>query len=327
MWWSGTYRRLGRHRSGRVTVRFVAVLAAFVVAVVGLGPIFAGALAPPEPTTSYYEGSASTKMLFVQGKLAGEARQEGIVILDFGRPAYDGATFGTLAYSGRFIPLSGIVAGVQSYIRGYYRWAPSYTSLDVAIGTNNSCGTGQPCGSIPFCGCPDEPPSFFVWGQELALSVLGTGAWARTLRASNGYTDDVRVVAADDAEPAYDPGFINTYDLLAGYASTVGGTFPAMVDYGSAESSFWTQAQLLQVAYGFAPDVPMPQIYYQDQAAQWGSLLRYAKARKRVLVRIFGVLTTGAGTNDPATAYADMLGAAAGVTAQGQIPWLSTIYR
>jgi hypothetical protein len=100
-----------------------------------------------------------------------------------------------------------------------------------------------------------------------------------------------------------------------------------MVDIGSAESNYWTEAQLLQVAYGFRPDVPMPQIYYATQADQWAGLLQYAKARLGKVVHIYGVLTAGAGTNTPQIAYAEMLQAVSGVTDQGAIPWLSTIHR
>jgi len=286
-----------------------------------------GAITVPSTTNSYYERTANARALYLQGEQAGKNGAQGIVILDFGRPGYDGADFGTMAYNGAFVPFSSIATAVESYISAYYRWAPAGTSLDVAIGTNNSCGTGQPCGAIANCGCPDEPLSFFTWGAQLGDEVEEVGAWASSLREVNRYTDDVRVVAADDAEPAYDPAYINTYDVLAGYASAVDGKWPAMVDYGSADGFFWTESQLLQVAYGFPPDVPMPQIYYPFQAEQWGALLSFAKTQRRELIDIFGVLTTGAGTNPPSTAYVDMLGAAEGVTDQDRIPWLSTINR
>lgn len=287
----------------------------------------AGAAPIPPTTTSYYEHNANPLTLYRQGEAAGKAGAQGIVILDFGRPADNGVNYGTLSFSGSFLSFNAIAAGVENYIRGYYRSAPSYTSLDVALGTNNSCGTGQPCGTVLSCGCPDEPPDFLVWGRQLALAVEEVDGWATALRAEDGFTDKVRAVAADDAEPAYDPGYQNTYDVLAGYARAVNGTFPTMVDYGSADADFWSESQLLQVAYGFRPDVPMPQIYYSNQAAQWAALMTYAKARRGEKVAIFGVLTTGAGTNSPEAAYSDMLLAAALITQQSSIPWLSTILR
>ncbi len=294
-----------------------------------VGPVGAATAtaAVPATTTSYYERTASLKTLYRQGEKAGKAAAQGIVILDFGRPGVDGPRFGTMAYSGAFVSFAAIKAGVKSYIRAYYRYAPPYTKLNVAVGTNNSCGAGQPCGKTLSCGCPDEPPNFVAWGRHFALTVEQVDNWAGALRAQHGYTDQVRAVAADDAEPAYDPGFQNTFDVLKGYANFVDGTFPPMVDFGSAESNYWTKAQLLQVAYGFRPDVPMPQIYYATQADQWAGLLQYAKARFGKMVHIYGVLTMGAGTNTPQIAYADMLQAVSGVTDQGAIPWLSTIHR
>jgi len=299
-------------------------LCACVISATGTG--VAGATTIPATTTSYYEPNANLKMLYHQGEAAGKAGAQGIVILDFGRPADNGSSDGTLSFSSAFISFTAIAAGVESYITGYYRYAPSYTDLNVAVGTNNSCGTGQPCGTTLSCGCPDEPPDLVAWGGQFALAVEQIGDWAAAVRADNGFTDDVRVVAADDAEPAYDPEYENTYAVLAGYAEAVDGAFPSMVDYGSADADFWTEAQLFQVAYGFRPDVPMPQIYYSFQALQWAALLHYAKARRGEVMAIYGVLTTGAGTNSPESAYADMLGAAAVIDNQSSIPWLSTIH-
>jgi hypothetical protein len=325
---SGAHNRRANRRHRAWWEKPASALVCCVTVVSPMCTAVAGAAATiPLTTTSYYEHNANPLTLYRQGEAAGKAGAQGIVILDFGRPADNGVYYGTLSFSGRFLPFNAIAAGVENYIRGYYRYAPSYTSLNVALGTNNSCGTGQPCGTTLSCGCPDEPPDFIVWGGQLALAVEEVDGWATALRAEDGFTDKVQAVAADDAEPAYDPGYQNTYDVLAGYARAVNGTFPTMVDYGSADADFWSESQLLQVAYGFRPDVPMPQIYYSNQAAQWAALMSYAKARRGEKVAIYGVLTTGAGTNSPEAAYSDMLLAAALVTQQSSIPWLSTILR
>ncbi len=317
-----------------VTTQCVGKIKKLAVALTALGAVLspvaaapASAAAMPATTTSYYERTANPKTLYQQGEKAGKAAAQGIVILDFGRPGVDGSRFGTMAYSGAFVSFAAIKAGVKSYIRAYYRYAPADTNLNVAVGTNNSCGTGQPCGGTPSCGCPDEPPDFVAWGRHFALMVEQVDNWDSALRAQYGYTDLVRAVAADDAEPAYDPGYQNTFDVLEGYADFVDGTFPPMVDFGSAEPNYWTEAQLLQVADGFRPDVAMPQIYYANQAEQWAGLLHYAKTRLREVIDIYGVLTTGGHTNTPQIAYADMLQAASSVTDQGTIAWLSTIHR
>ncbi len=327
MTWSGVHHWLARRRRGNR--RFRRGIALVLVAGIG-GPLTSGAasyaVAPPARTTSYYERSANPLVLYRQGEKAGKSAAQGIVILDFGRPADNGLSYGTMGFGGPFVPFASITRGVENYIRGYYRYAPSYTTLDVAVGTNNSCGPGQPCGAgADICGCPDEPSNLVAWGSQLALTVMKIGAWTTDLKARDAFTDDVGVVGADDAEPAYDPGYTNTYDVLEGYARTVGGPSPAMVDYGSAEASYWTEHQLLQVAYGFRPDVPMPQVYYASEAADWGALLRYAKARRGEQMTIFGVLTETPGTNGPQAAYSDMLRAMSKVTDQRIIPWLSTI--
>jgi hypothetical protein len=299
---------------------FVAIIAS--TATVGTASYAAVA---PSQTSSYYEGSANPSHLYLQGEQAGSSSAQGIVILDFGRPAVANGVYGTFGFGNVLIPFSSIAAGVESYIKGYYRLAPRYTALNVAVGTNNSCGTGQPCGpSQVICGCPDEPSDFTAWGQQFAYTVEEIGAWTNAFKARERFTDDVRVVAADDIEPAYDPAYLNTYDLLRGYADAVGGYFPPLVDYGSADANVWTDDELLQVAYGFAPDVPMPEIYYSPDAAEWAALLSYAKAVSGRSREIYGVLTA-AGTSSPEVAYIEMLDALAPITNQHSIPWLSTI--
>jgi hypothetical protein len=282
------------------------------------------ASASPSSTSSYYEYGANSSALYGQGENAGRSGAQGIVILDFGRPAYNGTSEGTIDFASSFLSFNAIQNGVENFIEGYYQSAPANTTLDVAVGTNNSCGTGQPCEGI-VCGCALEPPDFVTWGGQLAQLVEQTGSWAVSYRNAHGFTDTVRVIAADDAEPAFDPGYANTYAVLEGYANVVGGTYPPMVDYGSAEPNFWTESQLFQVAYGFPPDVPMPEIYYASQVSDWANLLAWAQAQNGQQVTIFGVLTAGAGTNSPQTAYTEILGAANRITGQQSFGWSSTI--
>jgi hypothetical protein len=274
-------------------------------------------------TTSYYEADASATNLYLQGEQAGLAADQGIVILDFGRPASDGTSDGTMDFGQNFLSFADITAGVQSYIEGYYNYAPADTTIDVAVGTNDSCGMYQPCGTV-VCGCPDEPANYITWGQELATTVEQLGSWSAQYGSANGFTDTVRVDAGDDAEPAFDPGYYNTYDLMEGYAQTVGGSFPPMVDYGSADPGFWSEGQLLQVANGFSPNVAMPQIYTPDQVGQWASLVSYAGAQG-VDMSIWGVLTSPAGTVASADAIVQTLDAVGSISGQNVISWASAI--
>jgi hypothetical protein len=245
------------------------------------------------------------------------------VVLDFGRPAVAGGVAGTMAFGGSFVSLAAIGAATESYVQGYFTTAPRYLRLDVAVGTNNSCGTGQPCGQV-VCGCRDEPPSFAAWGAQLAAEVEQVQVQANALRARSGYTDVVRIAAADDAEPAFDPAFQNTYDLLAGYAGAVHGYQPAMVDFGSADSGYWTEAQLLQVADGFQPDLAVPEIYADTDASHWATLASYATSIGQHLT-IFGMLTTTSAGESPQSAYSSLVGALAATTGQSSIRWSSNI--
>lgn len=277
----------------------------------------------PAGTTSRYERNASVRALARQGEAAGRAGEQGVVILDFGRPAELGGYPGTMAVRGGFVHLTAIVAAVEAYAGAYFRFAPVDTALYLAIGTNNSCTPGAPCGAV-VCGCRDEPANLYLWGQALAEAVDSVRGYVATLRYEEGFTDDVEVVAGDDAEPAFDPGFTNTYDVLSGYASIVGPHGAPMVDYGSAEPHYWSPQQLLQVAFGFGTDVAMPEIYYPVEAGEWAALLTFAKSRLGEVLDIQGVLADRRGAA-AAASYGELLSAIEAVTSQQRIPWLSTM--
>jgi hypothetical protein len=297
-----------------------------VVLAVGIpftSPAAGAAAAPATTTASHYEASTDPATLVAQGSAAGLAGAQGLVILDFGRPAVSGSIAGTMDFNGTFVSLASIVAATTSYIQGYFASAPPNFHLDVAIGTNNSCGTGQPCGGI-VCGCKFEPPSFAAWGAQQAAAVDQAQAEATALRSRSGFTDVVTVVAGDDAEPAFDPGYQNTYDLLAGYADAVGGYQPSMIDFGSAEPGFWSDDQLLQIADGFRPNLAVPEIYFSSDVSSWASLIAYAKTRGRTLV-VFGVLTNAPNGYSAQAGYSSLLDAIQPITGQTAIRWPSNI--
>jgi hypothetical protein len=289
-----------------------------------LTSVDASATTTASPTTSYYETSASPTALYAQGKAAGESAAQGIVILDFGRPASDGTSVGTFDFARNYLSFSAIRAGVERFVTGYYDYAPAETTLDVAVGTNDSCGLYQRCGAI-VCGCPDEPQNYIAWGQQLASTVKALGAWSAQVAQSNGFTDTVHVLAGDDAEPAFDPGFNNTKYVMQGYAQVVGGSYPPMVDYGSADPGIWSNDQLLEVANGFPPNVAMPEMYGPSQIGEWAALVAYAKARDGVDVTLFGVMIPAAGAVQAQNVVAQTLSAITPITAQRTLSWVSTI--
>lgn len=283
------------------------------------------AVGSPPPSRSIYETVASGPALYRQGRAAGGAGVQGAVILDFGRPAYRSATYGTMDFSDRFVSLADMATAVENYVAGYFASAPAHTSLEVIVGTNNSCGTGQPCprSGTRSCGCRYEPASYYQWGRRFALAVAEASSWATDTRWRHGFTDYVQVVAGDDAEPGFDPGYRNTYALLSGYAAV--GTGLTMVDFGDAAPGPWTREQLYQVAYGLAPNVPFPEIYYPGQAAEWAALARYALVHHGKLMRFAGVLSQDPEGNTAGQAYSQLVAALRPVTGQGSVRWASQI--
>ena len=285
----------------------------------------AASVAGVPPSRSIYETTASGPVLYRQGRAAGAAGVQGAVILDFGRPAYQSATYGTMDFSDRFVSLADMVTGVENYVAGYFAAAPAHTNLEVIVGTNNSCGTGQPCprSGTRRCGCRYEPASYYQWGRRFALAVAETSYWTTDTRSRHGFTDHVQVVAGDDAEPGFDPGYRNTYALMSGYAAV--GTGLTMVDFGDAAPGPWTREQLYQVAYGLPPNVPFPEIYYPGQAAEWAHLASYALARHGKLMRFVGVLSQDPEGNTASQAYSQLVAAVRPVTGQGSVRWASQI--
>ncbi len=276
-------------------ISFAAVAGAWVT------PAHAQGYLTPDTTQSRYEYGDGPVSLYGQGVSDAQAGLQGAVILDFGRPAQDGAGVQSmLDFSSQVDSLGAIANAVERYIDGYRHVAAASAKLTVFIGTNDSCGTGQPCGGST-CGCSKEPTSFAAWGKAWGGAVGVVNAYAVS---SAGSSATVTVGGADDAEPGFDPAYTNTFNTLTGYSAET--TLP-MADYGSLDggpgSSYWTPAQLAAVAGGFRSDVPFPEIYHQSMADQWASLSNWAAVNLGKPLTIGGILTdeVAAGNVTPVT--------------------------
>jgi len=229
-------------------------------------------------------------VLGAQGAVDGSAGLSGVAILDFGRPAESGGVPATLDFGSHLDSLSSLVPAVEAYADGYRRTALSGASMTVALGTNDSCGTGQPCGNGT-CGCTGEPTDYLSWGQAWAQAVAQIGA-ALSATASS-YAATASAAGGDDAEPAYDPAFTNTFDVLAGFDDV---TSLPMIDYGSIDggpsaNAFWTSEQMYLVTNGLRPDAPLPEIYHPGMADQWAALSHWAAVNAGGSLDFAGVLT------------------------------------
>lgn len=280
----------------------------------------------PKATHSHYEHNATASTFAAQGQNDGYSADNGVGILDFGRPAQNGSTYGTIEVGGGFVSMAQILSLSETYADNYYFYGPASAYLNIAIGVNNSCTTNQPCGNIAHCGCSLEPTNFTTWGTQWRNTVQSFKNWISSTNRSGG----ISAVAANDAEPAWDPGYSNTINALKGYTGTAA---PApMYDYGSQESGFWTNEQLYQVAWGLGLDYPFGEIYVSGQATGWENLDLYAVSAHGSSFLFTGVLTqyttgcSGCGYT-PAQAYNAMMTALNGhsSTAQSNISYASNI--
>jgi hypothetical protein len=231
----------------------------------------------PLVTISQYEHGTVPATLQTQGCNAGKARKVGLVILDFGRPAYKNGAYGTLDFSGVFqwnVPIS---KAVEAYISGYMNCRPAGLKgvLSVARGTSDSCSNSD----MNCCpnGCNIEPPSFTKAGYAWAVRTNQVEQWIM----QHGWRYKVRATAAIDAEPAWDPPYHETGNFLNGFDHTALHSgwklAPRLWDFGSAEPGYWSNNQLWTVAYGGSGiNHPLPEIYFPGMAREWEDLSAYA---------------------------------------------------
>jgi hypothetical protein len=283
--------------------------------------------AVPDTTVSRYESTTDPGTLEAQGTTDGSAGLSGVTILDFGRPAESGGVPATLDFATHLDPLSTLVAAVEGYANGYRSMAPKGASMTVLLGTNDSCGTGQPCGSET-CGCVNEPADFVSWGQAWGQAVNQISTYLSATAAT--YLATATTGGGDDAEPAYDPAFTNTYDVLTGYDEV---TALPMIDYGSIDGGpvadgFWTPEQMYLVADGLRPDAALPEIYHPGMADQWAALSHWAAGNTGGRLEFAGVLTQapdGYSPADGAAALHDALSTDFSDTAQAAWAWSSNM--
>jgi hypothetical protein len=238
--------------------------------------------APPPPptapaaTTSRYMSTTDTNTLFNEGCAAGLADQNGIVILQFGRPLMQDGVYGTKIYTNAFAPVSDIEPAIESYMNGYYGCSLPADRLILAAGTSND---------------ETSPPNAVGFAHGVAWAQMVNSL--QTFIFQSGRYPTIQVAAADDIEP----GFGSVADAEAwesGYASVA--TQP-VYDNGSDDGCptdspkepvqnppnngpcgpGWTQADEWYVASEEVSSFPLPQIYRKNgvDAARWQRISLY----------------------------------------------------
>jgi hypothetical protein len=226
-------------------------------------------------TPSLYERTTSPQVLREQGCNAGRNHVQGIVILDYGMPAYRRSGYGTVTFAGRFASNTSITWALKSYAIGYSRCLHKGAAATVVLarGTSNY---------------GIDVPSAYTAGRQWALE---THSLARFLR--NHHLDDhVQAAAADDVEPRWDRGFRRTHDFFHGFSSAGHGL--VLYNFGSLDGGagqIWKVRQAYYVAGGMRYAKPIPEIYNKRMAEQWAELSRLSAERYGRPLQFAGLMT------------------------------------
>ncbi|HJQ74280.1 MAG TPA: hypothetical protein VJ814_05305 [Gaiellaceae bacterium] len=228
-------------------------------------------------TTSIYEHTTKPWVLAEQGCAAAQRQESGVVVLDFGKPAFRRHGYGTILFSGHFALNHQITRGMVGYAQGYVSCLPagSAASIILARGTSNY---------------HPEVPSAYTAGVRWARA---TNKLGRILH-HKGLDAHVESAAADDAEPAWDPAFHQTKHFFHGFRAAVHGH--TLYDYGSLDGgvgAIWSAKQAWYVAGGIRHTAALPEIYNTAMAQQWAELAWIAHSRYHRGVHFAGVMTQG----------------------------------
>lgn len=229
----------------------------------------------PKATPSYYIRTPLPSVMYAKGCRAGENRSFGIIILAFGKPYYNGHSYGTMTFNLRFSSNRDITEGMKSFTRGYVSCLPkgSKAHIVLARGTSNY-----------FTWIPSHYQAGRKWARE-------TVVFARWLR-ENHLEDRVSSASAIDAEPAWNPSFTRTFDFFRGYRDYKPGYL--LYNYGSLDGgvgAIWDARQIFFVSGGMKYARMIPEIYYPSMADQWAEMARIAIERYGRPVRFAGLMT------------------------------------
>jgi hypothetical protein len=229
----------------------------------------------PRATPSFYVHYTADDVMQERGCRAGTHRAFGIVILAFGKPYYNGHSYGTLLFSGRFASNQEITRAMETFARAYVDCLPKGSSAHIALarGTSNY-----------YTSIPSQYKAGWKWARE-------TVTFARWLR-KEGLTDRVTSTAAIDAEPAWNPSFIRTRDFFRGYREY--GPGHVLYNYGSLDGgvgTIWNAKQVYYVSAGMKYVRMIPEIYYPVMAEQWATMSRIAVERYGHPIKFAGVMT------------------------------------
>lgn len=232
-------------------------------------------------TISLYEYSVRSASFRSQGCEAARRGVGGVVILDFGQPAYHGHTYGTYLFSGAFAGNAEITYAMLAYAVGYGDCLTKGSNLSISLARGTSNYHPQ---------VPSPYQAGLRWARE-------THALQRLIEA-RGLGAHVSSAAADDVEPAWDVSFHRTRDFFRGYRDAEFGH--VLYNFGSLDGgvgSVWNAKQIFYVASGMKYVAAIPEIYNRAMADQWAELAHIAKHRYHRPLKFAGVMTQRTSSN------------------------------
>ena len=232
-------------------------------------------------TISLYEHTVSPTRLRRQGCSAAKRGVGGIVILDFGQPAYNGHTYGTYLFSGRF---AGNKAITQAMYRVRVRLSPLPAArippqITLARGTSNY---------------HPQVPSAYKAGPKVGARDDGAPSGASIARALAS-TSPPRPPTTSSPRGT---GFHRTRDFFRGYRDAHTGHL--LYNFGSLDGgvgSVWNARQVFFVTSGMRYAHAIPEIYNHAMARQWAELAHIARHRYHRPMQFAGVMTTHTSRN------------------------------
>ncbi len=254
------------------------VVGTAVVAATSFPNVASAAPTPPKATTSRYMKTTDPRMLYNEGCSQGAAGQNGVVILDFGQPWYNGRTFGTIIFgSNTFRSIAQIEEAAKEFLRGYWSCSPYGPRIVLVVGTSNYRGS-----------------TTWSHGKAWAEMVNRIGTW---ISQPPSFASQESVAGGSDIEldwntPANSRSWVRGYDTVNVWPMYDYGDAAGCPPYGSCNNG-WTQDDVWYVSWGNPAAYAIPEIYTTNgsMAAQWHRVVLYAHTARGQDMTISGVLT------------------------------------
>lgn len=217
------------------------------------------------------------------------------VVLDYGQVDYGTSYWGGSSGYGAYIFNSSqgypfvtdaqILAAAEHYVQGWFNGSSSCPRLRIILGVNNY----RECLS----GCSTYNAGT-AWGQTISAlhNYVSSNGWSWQIVDVNG-GDDIET----DVSSGWDP-YSKTIGFVEGFNN--GDSTALFMDFGDAfvNGSYWTDADLYTVVWGYGNDAPIPEVYASGLLSTWTQLFH-----NHPDIYFYGVMTEYPAGYSPSTAY------------------------